>query len=297
MHRSPPKYLQKISSFFFMASALFVFALCLMPYGSANASDKISEEVTDIPPPSLKDLQNLPKENPVGKDDKKGGGLPFDIRAEALEEAALSFGLRGGLAMRTYEIRQEMDQRAGYLDKVFDFQQLLIPAPSGFLIEPPIISESVNAMLIESGGQEAATSDRVYNIVKNAKITSTARTWRTYVERQWGDIEEPPDILRPENDEEREIWSRQVSRGWKIGYEQANDIFEEDLNKLIADFQGMVRYRVLLAQGMISPPLALQVDRGVTGDGNIMRIGDRAVQITGVPELATGYEQWQPANR
>ena len=59
----------------------------------------------------------------------------------------------------------------------------------------------------------------------------------------------------------------------------------------------MVRYRLLLSQGMISPPYALQVDRGITGGGEEMRIGDRAVQITGVPELITGYDQWQPASR
>ena len=73
--------------------------------------------------------------------------------------------------------------------------------------------------------------------------------------------------------------------------------FEDDLNELTSDFRGMVRYRVLLAQGMISPPYALQVDRGITGGGNMMRVGDRAVQITGVPELITGSDQWQPANR
>ncbi len=285
------KHFQKADIFLFLFLTLCIF-LTFLSFGTANASEE------DIQPPSLKDLQNLEKENPVNDDDDNDeGGLPFDIRQDAIKEAALSFGVRGGLAMRTYEIRKELDQRATYLDRVFNFRQLLIPAPSGFLIEPPIISESINAMLIETGGQEAATSDRIYNIVKNAKITSSPRTWRTYLERQWGDIEEPPDILRPENDEEREVWNAQVARGWEIGYEQANDIFGEDLNKLTADFQGMVRYRVLLTQGMISPPSALQVDRGVTGDGNVMRIGDRAVQITGVPELATGYEQWQPANR
>ncbi|GJL85727.1 MAG: hypothetical protein DHS20C02_15020 [Micavibrio sp.] len=289
------EYLRKTEFFFSVLLALFVYVLCFANNSDASASGEISEEI-DVPPSSLRDLQKLEKENPA-INDEEDGGLPFDIREDALKEAALSFGVRGGLAMRTYEIRRELDQRATYLDSVFNFRQLLIPAPSGFLIEPPIISESVNAMLIDNGGQEAAASDRIYNIVKNAKITSTARTWSTYLERQWGDIEEPPDILRPEDDEEREIWSRQVSKGWEIGYEQANDIFEEDLNKLTADFQGMVRYRVLLAQGMISPPSALQVDRGVTGNGNIMRIGDRAVQITGVPELVTGYEQWQPANR
>ena len=59
----------------------------------------------------------------------------------------------------------------------------------------------------------------------------------------------------------------------------------------------MIRYRTLLAQGMVSQPYALQVDRGITGDGNEMRVGDRAVQITGVPELITGSDQWKPANR
>ncbi|MFO4987361.1 type IV secretory system conjugative DNA transfer family protein, partial [Salmonella enterica subsp. enterica serovar 1,4,[5],12:i:-] len=77
---------------------------------------------------------------------------------------ALSYGARGGLAWRTYQIRTEMETRARYLDKVFDFRQLLIPAPSGLMIEPPIIGEAVDAMLINKGGQEAAVADRVYNI-------------------------------------------------------------------------------------------------------------------------------------
>lgn len=225
------------------------------------------------------------------------GELPFDIREEALIEAAISFGARGGLAKRTYEIRQELDTRARYLDKVFDFSQLLIAAPSGFLIEPPIITESMNAMLIDIDGQTAAVSDKIYNIIRNAKIVSAPRTWRTYLEREWGEVMPPPDILTPQNDEERETWAVNVQKGWKMGYQQADDIFKDDLARLEADFQGMIRYRMLLAQGMVSPPYALQVNRGVTGGGDEMRIGDRAVQITGVPELITGAKAWKPASR
>lgn len=245
-------------------------------------------------PKSLQEIQNIPKENKVIEGE---AGLPLDIRRDAIKEAAISYGARGGLSWRTYEIRQELETRARYMDRVFDFRQLLIPAPSGLLIEPPIITESINAMLIEGGGQTAAVSDRVYNIIVNAQIVSNARTWRTYLEREWDEVEPPPDILRPENDEEREIWIELVSKGWEEGIKQADEIFQEDLNLLLADFRGMVRYRVLLAQGMVSPPYALQVDRGVTGGGDEMRIGDRAVQITGAPEFKTGYEQWQPASR
>lgn len=261
-------------------------------YNPKKNSIAIDEDTP--PPPSLEDLQNIKKENTIAG----GSSMPLDIRKNALKEAAVSYGARGGLAWRTYEIRQELEERARYLDKVYDFRQLLIPAPSGLLIEPPIINESLNAMLIEGDGQTAAVSDRIYNIINNARIVSSSRTWRTYLEREWGDdIEPPPDILRPENEEERILWTELVARGWVEGVKQANEIFQDDLNVLMADFQGMVRYRSLLAQGMISPPYALQVDRGVTGGGEEMRIGDRAVQITGVPELITGSEQWQPASR
>lgn len=140
-------------------------------------------------------------------------------------------------------------------------------------------------------------SDRIFNISRNAKIVPTARTWRSYLEREWGTVEPPPDVLRPENREERELWIAKVEQGWIEGVRQANETFEEDLNRLIADFEGMVRYRVLLSQGMVSPPFALQTDRGITGGGSEMRVGDRAVQITGVPELITGADQWQPASR
>lgn len=249
---------------------------------------------TNATPPQLDDLKNLERENTIVEGET---GMTFDIRRDALREAAISYGARGGLAWRTYYIRSDLEKSARSMDQVYNFRQLLIPAPSGFLIEPPIINESLNAMLIEDGGQQAAVSDALYNIVNNAKIVSSARTWRTYLEREWGEVEPPPDILRPENDEERQIWQELVAKGWDEGVKQADEIFQDDLNLLQADFQGMVRYRVLLTQGMVSPPYALQVDRGVTGDGNQMRIGDRAVQITGASELITGSEQWQPANR
>jgi defect-in-organelle-trafficking protein DotC len=245
-------------------------------------------------PKPLYALLQTKKQNTGTAEDK---GLPFDIRAESMKEAAISYGARGGLSWQTYHIRLQMDRRAAYMDKVFDFRRLLVPAPSGLMIEPPIVSESENNMIIETDGQQAAVNDRMYNIMMNARIVSAPRLWRNYLEREWDAVEPPPDILLPETKEDREKWEEFVRIGWDQGVEQANEIFQEDLNLMLSDFRGMVRYRKLLAQGMISPPYALQVDRGVTGGGDQMRIGDRAIQITGKPELIPGFDQWQPANR
>ncbi len=248
---------------------------------------------SDQKPLTLRDVMKYEPSGEVNFDN----GLAIDIRMDAIKEAAVSFGARAGLAARTFEIRKELDARARYLDRVYNFAQLLIAAPSGFMIEPPIITESMNAMIIKSDGQTAAVSDRIYNIIRNARIVSAPRTWRQYVEREWGEVMPPPDILTPRDNEERKLWEENVRKGWEQGYRQADDVFREDLALLESDYQGMIRYRMLLAQGMVSPPYALQVDRGITGGGNEMRIGDRAVQITGVPELISGADSWKPANR
>lgn len=245
-------------------------------------------------PPSLASLVSIQKENTVVDGASK---LPIDIRGDAIKEAALSFGARGGLASRTFQIKSELETRARYLDKIYDFRQLLIPAPSGLLIEPPVVSEAMDAILVDNQGMDVALADRVLNINKNARIVTAPRTWRFYLERQWGDVTPPPDILRPSSDEERAQWQKYVTSGWNSGVEQADDIFQADLNKLTADFRGMVRYRELLAQGMISAPYTAQTYRGVTGDGNTMRVGDRALEITDLPQLQTGSEKWQPVNR
>jgi defect-in-organelle-trafficking protein DotC len=269
------------------------FALIVLsgaPSFAANSIDEIA------PPPSKEELRAIKKEKRE-KIDKENPGLPIDIRNDAVKESAMSYGARGGLNWRTFYIRKEMESRARYMDKVFDFRQLLIAAPSGLLIEPPVIGESIDAMIIDQGGQQAAVADRVYNIGRNARIVSAPRTWRIYLERQWGEVSPPPDILLPNNADEQKKWDDWFEKGWKAGVEQADEIFQADLNKLSSDYQGMVRYRTLLSQGMVSPPYALQVDRGVTGGGNEMRVGDRNVSITGLPELKTGTQEWLPANR
>ncbi len=276
----------KQAPFFLLLTMLLLMPLTATAQFSAVNKDR---------PENLNELLDLPKKKTFGG--TENSSLLPDIRIEAQKEAAYSYGARGGLAWRTWHIRNELETRSRYIDKVFDFRQLLIPAQSGLLIEPPVIGEAMDATLIETSGMEAAVADRVLNIGQNARIVSVPRTWRVYLEREWGNIDPPPNILLPENKQELEIWRENVRKGWEMGVSQADDIFQADLNRLVADYQGMIRYRSLLAQGMVTPPYALQVDRGVTGGGDTMRIGDRGLSITELPKLQTGYQEWQPANR
>jgi defect-in-organelle-trafficking protein DotC len=250
-------------------------------------------------PTELNELQNIHKyaTDPGIFDDFSSATLDLDIRRDAQREAALSYGARGGLSKRNFMIAQRMEAYEGGLDKIYDFRSLLIKTHSGLMVEPPIISESIANVNVNGGGAEAAVSDKLLQISKDAQIVTAPRNWRHYLVQPYGDVAPPPKILWPENAEEQARWDNWVREGWDQGWAQADEIFETNLNRLVSDFQGMIRYRKLLAQNMVSAPFVMQEDRGVTGGGDEMRIGDRALRITGPSQLQVGSDQWKPADR
>jgi len=201
------------------------------------------------------------------------------------------------LAHRTFEIQRRLVEYDTSLTKIFDFTRLLVAAPSGLLIEPPIVSDAQRAVLVNNGGQEAAVADRVLRINRAARIVTAARNWRLYLERDWGRVDPPPALLLPRTDDERKQWREWVQEGWTAGVTQAEETFEADLDLMTNDYIGMVRYRELLSEGMISPPYAMHEDRGVTGGGSEMRVGDRGVSITGPSVLIPRSDKWTTAPR
>ncbi len=223
--------------------------------------------------------------------------VDLDIRRDAQRQAALSFGARGGLAKRNYEINESLRGYEDAMDRVFDFRRLLIHAPSGMMIEPPIIRESIDALTVIDNGMEAAVSDKIYNISKNAKITTAPRNWREYLRHDWSEVKPPPSILWPRDEAEEIRWSNWVSEGFEQGYTQAEEMFDANLARLTSDFNGMVRYKMLLAKGLVSSPFATHEDRGVTGGGEEMRIGDRAIRITQPSAFNTHPEDWKSLDR
>ncbi len=261
------------------------------------------QTVTDEPtPPELDRLQDVHKTHGttynVTDAEIEEELLNLDIRRDAQREAALSYGARGGLAKRQYQVAERLNDFEQVMDGVFNFRALLVRAPSGLLIEPPIVRESLDNILITNDGNEAAVADQILDINKQAKIVAAARDWRNYLTPEYEtEITPPPRVLWPKDDKEQMEWNSWVKQGWTAGYNQGEETFETNLNQLVSDYNGMVRYRTLLAEGKISAPYAMHEERGVTGGKNLMRVGDRALRITGPSEFLTGSQEWKPADR
>jgi defect-in-organelle-trafficking protein DotC len=296
------KRLRSFLAVSFLAAIICVFMACNNAHAgdAVGGDDNENKSAPSPPPPNFVQMQSWLKvqdEDTDDIEDKAKKKIGVQIRVDALKEAALSYGARGGLAWRTFQIQRRLAENEGNISKIFNFSNLLIAAPSGLVIEPPVVTEAQKAVIVQSGGQNAATADRVYRINRNARIVTAPRNWRAYLERDWGKVEPPPSALNPKNEEELAHWRKQLQIGWDEGVHQADDIFQADLDRLNTDYLGMIRYRELLAQGIITPPYATQEDRGVTGGGSEMRIGDRGLVITGPSQLNPKSERWITAPR
>lgn len=285
-------------------SFLAALLVCAFVMGISHAAFADNEENLDAPappPPNFNQMQSWLKikddDDAEAHEEEAKKKIGVQIRVDALKEAALSYGARGGLAWRTFQIQRRLAENEGNISKIFNFGNLLIAAPSGLMIEPPVVTEAQKAVIVANGGQNAAVADRVYRINRNARIVTAPKNWRAYLERDWGRVEPPPSALVPKNEEELAHWRRQLALGWQEGIRQADDIFQADLDRLNTDYLGMVRYRELLAQGIITPPYATQEDRGVTGGGSEMRIGDHGLVITGPSQFNPKSERWITAPR
>ena len=97
-------------------------------------------------PPEVDTLQDVHKTYGTRydvADDLISKEIALDMRRDAQREAALSYGARGGLSKRSYQIMERMAGYESVLDKVFDFRQLLIKAPSGLMIEPHVTGANI----------------------------------------------------------------------------------------------------------------------------------------------------------
>lgn len=211
------------------------------------------------------------------------------LRAQALRETALSLGARGGLAERALTINATFNNYEPILDRVFRFYGIMLDDN----VLPPVLSEARNTLNL-TGTDSIRIADRNYKILSQARFVTAPPTWRDYLWMIYDTPELPDRSLLPRNKPERIMWEQDIEEGWRAGLQQAELIFIENINRLVRDYNGMILYRKLLAQNMVSLPFVASMDMGVTGGGDDMTINDRLLRITAFPELqANTSDNWR----
>lgn len=239
------------------------------------------------PPASAKDIR-IAVYNP---DDSKGEVTK--IRSEALKEAAQSYGSQNGYARRAWEIAGRLQANSSAMSTVFDFNRVVSSAPvkAGVII-PPVVSRSFDAFLVDAEGREASVADEYLTIVHAGRIAPVAPTWRDYLIFTSATPDEPARSLMPSNNTEKQMFGGWFNEGWEAGIALADAEFEERLNRLQQDYQGMLQYRRLVSMGMMDRMVLADADFGTTRDGNEMRIGSATVQIVSDAAFKADPTKW-----
>jgi defect-in-organelle-trafficking protein DotC len=210
------------------------------------------------------------------------------IRAQALQEQALEFGAQSGLAARSREIKSSLSSRARDYDKVFRFDVAMLEP--GLL--PPVINEGRDAYE-QTGTTKVRAASRIYTIEFPARLVNTPPKWQEYLDSSQPDPRLPHPSLLPRDKDEQVIWDRWVATGWEQGVKQADQMFEGNLARLQRDFEGMLRYKKLYEQGLVTAPVMATSRLGVTGGGSEMAIDDRIYEITVPANLDPNTRRWR----
>ena len=211
------------------------------------------------------------------------------IRFTALQQAAMVLGTQAGLSWRAQKLNTFLEAQKRNLDHVFDFSYLILNQN----VLPPVLVEGRDALDL-SDDFTIRASDHDYKIVQQSRFITTPPSWRHYIWMGYIKPEAPNATMLPKGSSERKIWNKYIQIGWNEGVLQADQIFTSNLARLRRDYEGMILYRKLLAQDMLSKPYVSQADLGVTGGGDDMRINDRVLRITAIPQLQTNTKNWKP---
>jgi defect-in-organelle-trafficking protein DotC len=257
-------------------------ALILFLSLSACASHRHQE----IDPTNIQQLQNMKNEDPIHPENSNN--TTNQIRTKVLEETAMSLGAQGGLAVASKEINTRMESDRWSLETIYNFNGMLLS--HGVL--PPVLVES-NESLNLANPNTIRIADKTYKIVAQARFATTPPNWRDYLWMPFKKPELPDKVLLPRTAEERKIWAKAIKTGWEKGTEQSYTIFQQNLARLKRDYEGMILYRKLLQEKMVSPPYVSKTELGVTGNGTDMRINDQVLRITQLPQLQTDSQTWK----
>lgn len=204
------------------------------------------------------------------------------IRSQVIARAARGVGIRTGFAEEAARLTAAVEgSYARQLDAKYDFKAVMI-GPS---LVPPVISE-IRRVGERGGDRLLYLTLGAFEIVRPARLTLAAPTWRDYLRVHSAEARSASSIL-PQNGEEQATWDHAHKAGVVAGIEEARAAFTEAFNRLDRDYAGMVRYHELASQGAVSLPV-VDVSRArvrIAEGGTRAFIGEKVVTLRVTPRF------------
>ncbi len=211
----------------------------------------------------------------------EGSGDIKNVRSQAVFEAAETYSAQTAYCLRAEKSKEWAQANQQTLDSVYDFSKLLM---DGGRVLPPVI-EQADSSYLQKGDDLAVTAQTTWNILRPAKIVSTAPDWRQYLMISCPKPLKPNRVLIPGSLEktakaDEAQWQAGVKSGWKLGNEQAVSEFKLGMAKMTRDYQGMLRFYWLNQHGVVSAPILARGNVGIRVEGHTLNVGETVFRLT-----------------
>lgn len=217
-----------------------------------------------------------------------------NLRSRTIRRTARTLALQKAVQWRYRSIGKMLRQNSLKLDRIFDFSPLLM---KGNKVLPPVIAEAGPGYRVQSATQ-ASSTDKVFRIVSPARMISGVPTWKDYLLRSYrsfGRKDVQAGVL-PGDRKERKIWQRAAVEGWETGIKQAERLFGNNLSRLVRDYKGILKFRILAEQDMVSLPVIAEGRLGIQVQGKKLSVDRKIFRITR-PSSFQKVEEWNPKVR
>ena len=203
------------------------------------------------------------------------------LRPSAIKEAAHMVALQTAISWRYKQLLDAVYAHAQIMDTAFNFSPLMMTQGDA-LIMPPVLTRAGASMRIEDEGTATAASTS-YELLQKAKYVSVVPHWRAYLMAEgFPEPELPNPAMFPKNSKERAIWRTAVREAWAQGLTEAEEIFEDNLSRMVRDYRGIMLYHMLTAQHLMSRVRTSRADMGLhlSSQGTRLNIGQSVYRIT-----------------
>ncbi len=258
--------------------------MLLLPLLVMTACQATKQPVTTAP--KLADLLALKGTiKPQSTDDSVG-----QIRIKSIKTIAYQWGVRAGMFDRYQSIQHLLDKRARQLDTIFGFDKFLI---DGKILLPTVLQ--TERIFEQTTDRRVRTVNVSYTLDKLSRLVVRPPSWRQYLTRTIENVVQPHNVMFPRTPEETNAWEVELTRGWRSGAKQADEIFAMDFLNLQNEIEGMYRYRKLLPQNIVTLPKANASHYSVqrTADGKTINLND-VVYTLDRESTFTNTDDWAP---
>ena len=129
----------------------------------------------------------------------------------------------------------------------------------------------------------ATTAETTYELLEPARYIATVPNWRKFLMIDgFPEPEKPNPAVLPKNDEERAIWRAAVREAWAQGLAEADQLYADNVARMVRNYRGIMLYHLLTAQHLLSRVDTASANLGMhTSDGgNKLNIGQKVYRIT-----------------